>query len=361
MSQVSINKKILPVAVVSGLVLVASFGMITACTQSAKARINFVHKDAPKQGIVAKIGNEEITEEALIGDDKVDFFDLKKREYELKMNRMEKLLLDKLVGAEAKQANMSMEEYIDKKIAKDVKISEDKIKKFIAQRNIPESNVNPQIKEKIVAYLKSAERQEQINEHLAKLTKGNPVEVYFSKPRMTANVDAGDAPFAGKKDAVVTVVEFSDFQCPYCSKAAETVSQLKKKYGNKIKLAFKHFPLPMHPNAKGAAEASMCVHDQNADKFWSYHDLLFKNQGSLGDQASLQKFAKDSGVDAKKFEECMKSKKFAGYVQKDLEYGEKLGVRSTPTFFINGQLLQGAVPFESFVEAIDEELADKKG
>ncbi len=358
-NHVFFNKKFIPVAAAGGVLLAVSFGLMTACTQSAKAKINFVHKDAPKQGLVAKIGNEEITEEALIGDDKLDFFDLKKREYELKMNRLEKLLVDKLVGSEAKKANMSLDDFINKKVVGgDIKISDAKFKKFVADKHIPETQLNPQIKERITAYLQTGEKQELINQYLAKLTKSNPVEVYFNKPRMMVNVEAGNAPLFGKKDATVTIVEFSDFQCPFCSRAADTVNQVKKKYGNKIKLAFKQFPLPMHSNAKPAAEASMCINEQNTDKFWSYHDLLFKNQDKL-DQANLAKYAKEVGADTKKFEECVKSKKYAEYVQKDSEYGEKLGVKSTPTFFINGQLLSGAVPLENFSEVIDEELGEK--
>ncbi len=360
MSQVLFSKKVLAVSLVGSVLLVASFSTMTACTQNAKAKINFVHKDAPKQGVVAKIGNEEITEEMLVGDDKLDFFDLKKREYDLRMSRLEKLLIDKLVGAEAKKANLSLDEFINKKVLSGgIKVSDEKLKKFVADKHIPENQAsNPQIKERIIAYIQAGERQEMVEQYLAKLTKSSPVEVYFNKPKLVEQVDAGNAPFFGKKDAKVTIVEFSDFQCPYCAKGAEIVGQLKKKYGSKIKFAFRQLPLPMHPNAKPAAEASMCVSEQNPDKFWTYHDLLFKNQDKL-DAANLAKFAKEVGADAKKFDECVKSKKYAEYVQKDMEYGEKLGVKSTPTFFINGQLLNGAVPLENFSEVIDEELGEK--
>jgi hypothetical protein len=358
-SQVHFNKKLITVSVVGGL-LATSFSMMTACTQNAKAKLNFVFKDAPKPGIVAKIGSEEITEEMLVGDDKLDFFELKKREYELRMTRLQKLLVDKLVGEEAKRANLSLEEFLSKKVmGGEVKVSDDKIKKFVAEKHIPQAQAdNPQIKERIVAYIQSQDRQALLEAHLIKLTKMTPVEVYFNKPKMMAKVDAGSAPFFGKKDAKVTIVEFSDFQCPYCSKGADIVGQLKKKYGSKIKFAFRHLPLPMHPNAKPAAEAAMCVNEQSTDRFWSFHDLMFKNQDKL-DSANLEKFVKDVGADPKKFDECVKSKKYVEYVQKDMEYGDKLGVKSTPTFFINGQLLSGAVPFENFAEIIDEELTEK--
>ena len=131
--------------------------------------------------------------------------------------------------------------------------------------------------------------------------------------------------------------------------------EIKKKYGNKVRIAFKHFPLPMHKEALPASEASMCVNEQGVDKFWKFHDLAFKNQDKL-DEASLEKYAKESGADMKKYGECFKAKKYSEFVRKDMEYGETIGVKSTPTFFINGQLVAGALPIESFSEIIDEEL-----
>jgi protein-disulfide isomerase len=102
----------------------------------------------------------------------------------------------------------------------------------------------------------------------------------------------------------------------------------------------------------------MCVNDQGTAKFWKFHDLAFKNQDKL-DPANLEKFAKESGADVAKYKECVSAKKFADYVQKDMEYGEKIGVKSTPTFFVNGQLISGALPIEAFSEVIDEELSSK--
>ncbi|MCM2321977.1 MAG: thioredoxin domain-containing protein [Oligoflexia bacterium] len=338
-----------------------AFAVISACSgQQAKAKPNFVFKDAPKAGVVAKINGEEITEEQLIGDEKLEFLDLRKREYELKMNQLNKLLTERLIGAEAKKANLPLEEFINKKVVGgEVKISDQDYKNFVKEKHIPESQLNPQVKERIMAYLQGMKKQDLVQAYIGKLTKSSPVEVYFTKPKLQVNVEAGNGPFFGGKDAAVTIVEFSDFQCPFCSRAAETVTQLKKKYGNKIKLAFRHFPLPMHREARPASEASMCVNEQGTDKFWRYHDILFKNMDKL-DAANLEKYAKEVGADVKKFQECVTAKKYAAHVQADMEYGEKIGVRSTPTFFINGQLISGAVPLEQFSEVIDEELAAKK-
>lgn len=357
MQQQTPRKRYFSFTLATTLVTVLVFGVIASCTdRQAKAKPNYLFKDAPKPGVVAKIAGEEVTEDQLIGDDKVDFFDLKKREYDLRMDRLNKLLVDRLIGAEAKKANLPLEDFIAKKVVGgEIKISEKDFKKFVADKRIPESQLNPQIKERINAYLQNQKKQDMVQAYVAKLTKSNPVEVYFKKPKMDIKVEIGQAPTFGKDSAKVTIVEFSDFQCPFCSRGANTVTEIKKKYGNKVKIAFKHFPLPMHKEAMPAAEASMCVNEQGVDKFWKFHDLAFKNQEKL-DEASLEKYAKESGADVKKYGDCVKAKKYAEFVRKDMEYGETIGVKSTPTFFINGQLVAGALPIESFSEIIDEEL-----
>ncbi len=338
-----------------------TLAIIVSCTSdSAKAKINFVYKDAPKAGVVAKINGEEVTEDQLIGDAQLELMQLKKQEYDLKMGQLNKLLVERLIGAEAKKAGSpTTEDFINKNIVKgDIKISDAEYKKFVKEKNIPESNINEQVKERINSYMKEQKREEAIQAYVAKLTKSSPVEVYFKKPKSNVNVEVGDAPITGGDSAKVTIVEFSDFQCPFCGRAAKTVNEVRKKYGNKIKLAFKQFPLPMHKDAGPAAEASMCVFEQGKDKFWKFGDLAFSNQEKLGAD-ELVKYAKSSGADEAKFKECVAAKKYADFVKKDMAYGEKLGVRSTPTFFINGQLLSGALPLEAFSEVIDEELNSK--
>ena len=234
--------------------------VVVSCSeQQAKAKPNLVFKQPPPApGVVASINGQNITEEQLMGDDRLDFFDLKKREYDLKMDRLNKLMVDVILGGEAKKANMSLQDYIDKKVAPDVKISASDYKKFVAEKHIPEAQINDQVKERIMTYLKEMKKQDLIQTAIAKATKSNPVEVYFAKPKMQVNVEPGaGTPMWGKADAKVTVVEFSDFQCPFCGRANDTVDQIKKKYNGKIKLYYRQFPLPMHKDARPAAEASL--------------------------------------------------------------------------------------------------------
>lgn len=172
---------------------------------------------------------------------------------------------------------------------------------------------------------------------------------------ITARAD--DDPVLGSKDAPVEIIEFSDFQCPFCGKFfSETLPLLKQKYigSGKAKIVFRDFPLGFHQFAQKASEASECADEQG--KYWEMHDKIFENQGSL-DTASLKKYAQEIGLDAVKFNACLDSGKFASEVQKDLADGQSYGVSGTPSFFINGITVVGAQPFSVFEQIIESELA----
>jgi protein-disulfide isomerase len=154
----------------------------------------------------------------------------------------------------------------------------------------------------------------------------------------------------------VTLVEFSDFQCPYCGKAHDTVEQVMQAYAGKVRLVFRQFPLNFHQNAGKAAEAALCANEQG--KFWEYHDVLFKNQQTL-DIAQLKEHAKSVGLEGGSFGTCLDQGKYKKAVDDDLAAGQKVGVTGTPAFFVNGVQLSGAIPFEEFKRVIDQELASK--
>jgi protein-disulfide isomerase len=171
-------------------------------------------------------------------------------------------------------------------------------------------------------------------------------------------VKVGDAPAKGPASAPVTVVAFSDFQCPFCSRAVPTVHQLETEYGGKVRIVFKQFPLPFHDKAHLAAEAALAANEQG--KFWQMHDKLFANQQAL-DRASLEKYAQDLGLDMTKFKAALDSGKFKDKVDAEDREGAAVGVTGTPTFFINGTRVVGAQPIDAFKAIIDKELKGKKG
>jgi len=172
-------------------------------------------------------------------------------------------------------------------------------------------------------------------------------------PAAVQNIAVGSAPVKGPASAPVTIVEWSDFQCPFCSRVVPTLKQLEHEYKGKIRVAFKHQPLPFHPNAKPAAIASLAAHEQG--KFWEYHDLLFAHQDAL-DRASLEKYAQELKLNLPKFRAALDSAKLDGAVAADSAEGSRVGANGTPTFFINGRQLVGAQPPEAFKAIIEEEL-----
>ncbi|MDP3244813.1 MAG: DsbA family protein [bacterium] len=162
----------------------------------------------------------------------------------------------------------------------------------------------------------------------------------------------------GPKNAPVTLVEFSDFQCPYCGRHHETMKQIKDAYGDQVAWVWKQFPLTgLHPFAQKAAEASECASEQG--KFWEYADKLFENQTSFNNDLFV-KLAGDLKLDAAKFKSCLDSDKYLSKVQADESEGASKGVEGTPATFVNGELISGAIPFESFKTIIDEALKNVK-
>lgn len=167
---------------------------------------------------------------------------------------------------------------------------------------------------------------------------------------------AADAPAFGPADSKVTIVEFSDFQCPFCSKAAASTKELKAKYGSKIHFVFRQFPLSFHQNAHLAAEASLAAHAQG--KFWEYHDKVFENQKAL-ERDALEKYAKEVGLKMDPFKKALDSKEFAAKVDSDAKLGSDVAVQGTPTMFINGKRVQNPTDTASISKLIDDALAGK--
>jgi protein-disulfide isomerase len=164
---------------------------------------------------------------------------------------------------------------------------------------------------------------------------------------------AGEPAGFGTADAAVAVVEFSDFQCPYCAQAAATVHRLKQDYEGRIRFVFRHFPLPFHPNAQAAAQAALAAQEQG--KFWEYHDLLFGNQDALGPEALLA-YARKAGLDLDAFRAASSGESTAARVASDLRLGESVQVQGTPTLFINKQRVDNPMDYDKVAQLVDQAL-----
>lgn len=179
-----------------------------------------------------------------------------------------------------------------------------------------------------------------------------------------AKMDLKGQPFSGAKDAKVTIVEYSDFQCPFCKRGYDTIEkQVLKEYDGKVKFYFRNFPLGFHPWAEPAAVATECAKEQKPDAYWKLYHAFFENQQAINPQnvkEKSQEYLKDSGIKMDVWNDCFDNKKTLAKVKAEMAEGQALGVTGTPAFFINGRMLVGAQPFEKFKDVIDDELASGK-
>ncbi|MCP5057574.1 MAG: thioredoxin domain-containing protein [bacterium] len=174
-------------------------------------------------------------------------------------------------------------------------------------------------------------------------------------PAKQHEIAVGNAPVRGSAQAQVTIVEFSDFQCPFCKRVTPTLDKIKQEYGDKVRIAFKHMPLAFHQKAMPAHRASVAAGAQG--KFWEMHDAIFKNQSNLS-EAAYEGYAKELGLDVAQFKADMASPASQKQIDADKSEAATLGVTGTPSFFVNGYFLSGAQPYEAFKAKIDRELGD---
>ena len=190
------------------------------------------------------------------------------------------------------------------------------------------------------------------SQFLDTLKAKTPVKILLEPPR--EKVASAGRPSRGSATAPVEIIEFSDFECPFCLKSYPVLKQVLTTYGDRVRLVYRHYPLPNHPDARPAAEAAACAAEQG--KFWEYHDRLFENQARLSD-TDLKQHAAALGLEAGKFTLCLNTRKYQKDIDADIAAGKEVGVSGTPGFFINGRPLEGSQPFEAFKTIIDDELS----
>jgi len=298
------------------------------------------------------IGAEEV-ERSLAG----QLTKLEEQIYNLKRQKLDALINEKLLAKEAAKRGVSVPALLDSEVTSKVGlVTEQEIEKFYQENKAQIKVEQTEAREKIRSYLQNQKLTAKREEFLSSLRGQARVVVNLKPPPIQRiEVSVQGAPVKGGEKAPVTIVEFSDFHCPFCKRVVPTLAQLESKYGEKIKLVFRDFPIEsLHPSVSKAHEAARCADEQG--KFWAYHDKLFAGPANSSPEL-LNRFAKEVGLEAAAFETCLSSGKHQGVIKKDIEEGRRLGVTGTPAFFINGRLFTGAQPFEAFARVIDEELA----
>jgi predicted DsbA family dithiol-disulfide isomerase/Skp family chaperone for outer membrane proteins len=266
---------------------------------------------------------------------------------------LEDLVAEKLFEAEAAKEKKTKEQLLEAEVESNVDTPSDQEVEAFYEANkeripIPKAQALPQVKQYMIDRSRSRYRDTLV----ARLKKEFGYKSYLEPLR--AQVATAGFPVRGAANAPVTIVEFSDFECPYCGGLFPTLKQVEKNYPQQVRIVYRQFPLAnIHPHAQKAAEASLCANDQQ--KFWDFHDSMFSNQSELS-VADLKQRAMDLKLDTKVFNQCLDSGKYAPAIQADIQEGARNGVSGTPALFINGRLLSGNQPYSEIKEVIEDEL-----
>jgi protein-disulfide isomerase len=340
-------------------VLLISMGLaLPVCAQSPAQTTSGGSSDT----VVATVGDRTLRmsdiEKHWQQQDPASFERMRQQVYDVNRRVLDDLIGVVLLQNEAKKRNVTVEQLLAAETPKRLQpVTEDQIKDLYEQsRERTQGMTFDALRPAIVSYLEQQRPVEARKRYIEELRKASSdVAIRLDVPRTVIKVLPND-PITGPASASIEIVEFSDFQCPYCKRVAPVLKQVAAKYGDRVKLVWKDFPLPNHADARPAAEAALCANDQG--KFWAYHDKLFDNQNELT-AANLKAWAAQLGMNATTFNTCFDKGTHRQLVEQDQEEGSRYGVSSTPTVYINGRAIVGAMPLETYEAIIQEELARK--
>ena len=337
--------------------LIAAGLVLAGCANSAPIA---AQESAGADTVVATVNGTPITERELRRGVGGTLAKLEAEAYDVKRRHLDALIAARLIAAEAERRGVTPEALEAEEIEARVEpVTEEELSQFIAANRArirgDAETLRPQIRE-FLAARKLEERREAFVESLR---ASADVSISLTPPEeFRAEIDVEGAPVRGAVDAPVTIVEFSDFHCPYCRRVQPTLLQLLDRYEGRVRLVYKHLPLDaLHPEARQASRASWCAMQQG--RFWEFHDAVYASGSSDASNEAMNAIATKVGLDLSAFGTCLTSREAAAAVDRDAAQGEALGLTGTPGFFVNGRELTGAQPLEAFAGIIDEELGRK--
>jgi protein-disulfide isomerase len=330
-----------------GLALAVAVGLGGAVPAPAQ------DKAGAPAAVAATVAGKPITTKEVDDVVRAQLMDLRAREHQLRTQALDALVAQALMEKEAEARGMTPEALYGAEVeSKSVVSDADAQAYYAANKARFGTSSEADALEKIKAGLGQQRQNERRAAFASELRAKYEVKTLLEPYRVP--VELGNAPVRGNPRAPVTIIEFSDFQCPYCVRARPSVAQVRQVYGDQVRFAFRHFPLDFHAQAEKAGEGAACAGEQG--KFWEMHDLLWTNTAKL-QVPDLKAHAVTLGLDAAAFGQCLDSGRYAHLVESDLQAGQGYGVSGTPAFFVNGRPLVGAQPFEAFAQVIDDELA----
>ncbi len=282
---------------------------------------------------------------------------LEEQIYTLKRNEIDALVTQRLLAQEAAKRGMTVAALLDQEVTSKVSLVTEREIDIYYEAN--KARMRGDV-DSARAQIRSTLQQQKLNAYrdafLNSLRAQAKIVVYLEPPPIArVDVAIAGAPMRGSPDAPVTIVEFSDFECPFCKQASATMAAVMAKYPGKVRFVYRDFPLEtIHPLARGAALAGRCARE--GGKFWEYHDVLFAQSPKLAPD-DLKRYAAQVGLDAGKFDACLANRANETALQKDIDEGNALGITGTPVFYINGRTVRGAQRIDAFSRVIDDELA----
>lgn len=310
-------------------------------------------QDAARQNVAATIDGEPITWDEVNRAIAVQLYDLSRQARELRMQQLQEIVERRVLEKEAEKRGLTVEELLRGEVESQVgEVTDEEVDALLAERGMDGSEENVG---RARSHLRNLQWMRRYRDFVGSLDVQSRVEIHPlpmpSPPVVEVSVDEDRV--KGPGDAPITIVEFGDFTCGYCRRSAAVLERVLETYGDKVRLAYRDFPLGNRTRGWRAAEAAKCAGAQG--KFWEYHDVLFKEPGAMND-AALKDHAGKVGLEEEVFTACLDSGRFADEVKTDKEAGSRAGVRATPTFFVNGRYVRGAQPYSVFKQLIDDEL-----
>jgi protein-disulfide isomerase len=302
--------------------------------------------------VVATVQGQAISAEELTGALKGELTRLEIQRYQVLKDKLDALIAERILSLEAAKRGVSVQQLVkDEVTAKIQPVTPEQVQAFYEANKARIQQPLDKIADQIAAYLQRQEQDKRGQALVQELRPHYAVTMALHPPKLEVATDG--KPALGAASAPVTIVEFSDFQCPFCRQVQPTLKQLMTDYEGKVKLVFRDFPLrSIHPQAQKAAEAGQCAAEQQ--KFWPYHDKLFSAASLQVDD--LKKYAQELELNVEQFTACLDSSKYASGINADMQAGQNAGVSATPTFIINGYPLSGAATYEQFKEVVDAAL-----
>ena len=306
--------------------------------------------------VVATVNNIEITQKQVDDSVAAQIYPLQQQLYAIRKAALENLITTKVLESEAASRGLSIADLRQQLTVGEVNVTHAQVEDAYKQNASFFATMSPdEARERLRLDLENQARMKHYRAALAVLRKKWNITVNFSPPVFVSELDDGLSPVKGATNPVITIVEFSDFECPFCRQVQSALKQTLEKYDREVRLVFKHLPLEGHRNSLPAARAAYCAAEQ--DRFWQFHDALFA-AGNLS-PPDLDGIASELGLGLAKFQECVASERSRAAVVKDIEAARLLRIESTPSFVVNGKVIQGALSFADLQKIIEQELSQR--